>query len=340
MSKNIIIQKNGVDQTLNGVKKLRTKNVSGGTSDWIPEDETQTGTIIIKKNGTFNAADDALFGYSKAVVKVPGMVVGMKDGKEYTVSVDENGFLEEEKIPVQITITFLPTKTSYDDGDTIDFTGMVVVALDEDGEPWTGGGLYPDGAIPLSELEMEPTTASAEEAYHYWSADGIRSVAVYTGDEANEPIGYWGRYNWSDFSMGVVSEGQYTGCTMHFGTVLYDPFSTVLLTRYNGRPYAYILESEADMLTTITVYPEYPLYASSGKIRSGRWNEGGIAGEHDEDAVNVPESTINPMEATGELVAGQLITVSWMRQTDFETLTASFLISVTALPEGGGGGAD
>lgn len=59
-----------------------------------------------------------------------------------------------------ILITTPPTKLVYNDGDTIDFTGMVVTCYNADDTPWTDGGTYPNGVIPHSDLTFPVTIAS------------------------------------------------------------------------------------------------------------------------------------------------------------------------------------
>lgn len=100
MSKSVIIVNNGTTETWSTVDTIRVNAVGGGTEDFVPEDETTTGTITITANGEYNAADDGLYGYSTAIVNVPGMVTGYIDGELYTVTVDENGDLVETPVEV------------------------------------------------------------------------------------------------------------------------------------------------------------------------------------------------------------------------------------------------
>lgn len=154
MSKNIIIAKDGEDMTFRGVDTLRTSAVGGGSVDWMPEDETQTGTIDIRANGTYRAEDKGLYAFSRATVNVPpNQVTGRgSDGNDYHVTVDEDGYLVETKIPTSIKITTPPTYTGpYGDGAIIGFDGLVVTAYDADGESM--------GVIPTSELVFPVTIA-------------------------------------------------------------------------------------------------------------------------------------------------------------------------------------
>lgn len=94
MSKNIIIEKNGVAQTLQNVEVLRTTAIGGGSVDWLPEDETTLAEITVTENGTYTADSRSVYGFSRAIVNVPpSEVTGYINGVKYVVSVDENGYL-------------------------------------------------------------------------------------------------------------------------------------------------------------------------------------------------------------------------------------------------------
>ncbi len=172
MSKDIIIQKNGVDQTLTGIEKLRTPKSGGGTCDWIPEDEAKGGVLYTNKNGTYAASAANLRGFTKAVVRVASnQVSGIgADGNIHSIGVDDLGNLTDEMLPSEIRVTTIPNKTLYSYGATMDYTGLVVTAYDALGNVWTGDGEYPDGIIPLEELILPVETAEAESG-----ADSIMS---------------------------------------------------------------------------------------------------------------------------------------------------------------------
>lgn len=67
MSKTIIIQKNGVAQTLT-VDKLRLPKYGGGTEDWLPADGKNLVKIVVKQNGTYKASDFGAYGISEVKV--------------------------------------------------------------------------------------------------------------------------------------------------------------------------------------------------------------------------------------------------------------------------------
>ena len=68
MSKDIIIQQNGIAETLT-VDALRIKNQSGGTEDWVPADGKNLVELQIGGSGTYKASDYNAYGISVACVK-------------------------------------------------------------------------------------------------------------------------------------------------------------------------------------------------------------------------------------------------------------------------------
>lgn len=173
MSKNIIIQEGGLGKQLTA-DKLKTNLVGGGSCLWVPEDETALGTKYISENGTYRAANDGYYGYSEVTVSGVGTVTG-KDpdtGEDVEVHKDpDTGEIVETVIPASISVTTPPSKTDYNDGETIDFTGMVVKAYKSSGDVWTDS-THPDGVIPHSELIFPVTTASASGTLPSHESDG------------------------------------------------------------------------------------------------------------------------------------------------------------------------
>ena len=68
MSKNIVIQENGVAENLTA-EVIRTTKEGGGTCDWVPEDEVQLTKKVIKKSGEYKAEDDGFYGYEEVTVE-------------------------------------------------------------------------------------------------------------------------------------------------------------------------------------------------------------------------------------------------------------------------------
>lgn len=173
MSKNITIQQSGTAQTLNNIDKLRTSEIGGGSCNWVPEDGTHQAILTATDNGTFTASDDGYHSYSQVVVDVAGgggtSVVGTwPDGNDYEFTVDdETGYVDMELLPSSIAVTTPPTNTTYTEGDTLDFSGIVVTAYCGDGSIYDTED-YPDGIVPLNELSFDPTIApEGADSSHY-----------------------------------------------------------------------------------------------------------------------------------------------------------------------------
>lgn len=156
MSKNIIIEQDGVAQSLSNVARLRLKAPTGGTVHFYPEDETVLAEVEITANGTYGPPADA-YGVSKATVNVTSnQTCGSgQGGQYYKVTVENDEFVYTE-VPKSITVTTPPTQTAYADNEAIDYAGMVVTMLRGDGTVYTDS-TYPDGIVPSAEL-TKPTT--------------------------------------------------------------------------------------------------------------------------------------------------------------------------------------
>ena len=163
MSKSIIIEEGGISRQLTA-DKLRSIT-GGGTCDWIPEDTAVLGTKSISDNGTYKAADDGYYGYSQVTVSGVGTATGKgPDGNIHSVTTDpQTGDLIDTLLPSSIMITTYPAPLTYNDGDTIDYSAMVVKGYLADGTLWTDTA-HPNGIIPLSELTLPVTTAQYEPA--------------------------------------------------------------------------------------------------------------------------------------------------------------------------------
>lgn len=160
MSKNPIITEGVQGRAFNEVAKLGVPLVAGGESFWVPKDERQLESLSVKANGTYRPKEK--YGISRVSVSVPGTTRKISgkgsDGNDYTVDVDSSDNLVKTKVPSSIQITTEPIDTSYTNGDTIDFTGMVVKAYDGNGNLFTDGG-YTGGVVPNSELQFPVTVA-------------------------------------------------------------------------------------------------------------------------------------------------------------------------------------
>jgi len=180
MSKAIKIGINFLTDFSDTVTKLRVNELGASTTNWVPEDEVQADALHVTANGEYSAATAGKYCYDYVTVSVPGNVVTGKDpttGKEVSVTVDpETGELVEEVLPVEIRVTTPPALLQYTDGDTIDFTGIVVHAYDSDGEDL--------GAVPFGELVFPVTEAEYIETPGDGGTASIDSPLI----TANQPV--------------------------------------------------------------------------------------------------------------------------------------------------------
>lgn len=179
MSKNIAIMEGTTGKQFSGVKKIQINNLEGGSSYWVPEDETKLGTRNITEDGTYIASEEVdsegtnrgWYGYEKVTVNGIGKAVyTAKEGDQLNdeplvpdedYSLDENG---ATILPDYLDILRQPFKVRYYDGEEINPAGAIVKAYTyvNGGELWTEDEEhYPEGNIPYNELILEPDKAKA-----------------------------------------------------------------------------------------------------------------------------------------------------------------------------------
>lgn len=80
------------DETLD---KIQTQGIGSGSVTWVPEADTHCTALTVTENGSKSASDEGVYGWNIVTVSIPnaGSVTGTKNGVEYTVTVDENGYL-------------------------------------------------------------------------------------------------------------------------------------------------------------------------------------------------------------------------------------------------------
>lgn len=177
MSKNIIIQEGGSGKQAT-VSKLEVNNVGGGTSLWVPEDETQVTSLYVTQNGEYRAEDEGWHGYNVVTVSGIGQAVGYgSSGNEVLVTADdETGELVETDLASSIHIMMTPLKTRYYEGETIDFTGILVRAFKNTGV-WEDED-HLGGDIPIEELYFSDTIAQGSgEEYPTYQDSGTITIS-------------------------------------------------------------------------------------------------------------------------------------------------------------------
>lgn len=195
MKKGTAIKEDNKARQFAAVQKVVINKTSSGTSLWVPEDIAETDELSVTENGVYCAYDDNVFGYSqvvvnvseslndrsekeKAISKITGTNPDTGDTESY--GVDENGNLTKDVfpsgLPQAIHIVIAPTKRTYNEGDSLDFTGIHVYLLDGEGHQWTSDE-YPTGEIPFDELIFPVTVVEG--------GSGTSGKATYDGFTVN-----------------------------------------------------------------------------------------------------------------------------------------------------------
>lgn len=173
------------------LQMLEVKKQGGGTEYFVRKNDVKLGAKHITQNGTYPASNDGKVGFSQVTVNVRGgngsadshgkptggdikpggagsAVVGTdpETGNDVVVGVDEDGNLVNTPLPSSIVLVTNPTKMDYNDGESIDLSGAVVVAKMADGTTWTDVD-HPNGHVSCS---CEPAAADASQAGGHDSA--------------------------------------------------------------------------------------------------------------------------------------------------------------------------
>ena len=183
MSESAVILEGEVARRFNPVDKLRATNQDSSVSDWVPSDTLDLGSLMVSENNLYMAnIDDDCDAYEEVEVDVSEeledgdykKITGKgNDGNDYAVGLDENGNLTSEMIPSAIHIVIKPRKLEYEEGETLDFTGIHVYLMDGNNQRFTSED-YPTGEIPFEELLLPVTTAEGDGSdYSSSTLDGL-----------------------------------------------------------------------------------------------------------------------------------------------------------------------
>ena len=347
MKKNPAIKEDNKARQFASVQKVVINNTSSGTSLWVPEDIAETDELSVTENGVYCAYDDNVFGYSQVVVNVPESLNDRSE-KEKAISkitgtnpdtgdtesygVDENGNLTKDVLPSglpqAIHIVIAPTKKTYNEGESLDFTGIHVYLLDGEGHQWTSDE-YPTGEIPFNELIFPVTTVDGSgqqgdgESVSY---EGVNAtlISFYDPRTMNENLrkGYA-----SSFITGSQDGNNYCYIAIESGL-------SALITRYNGIVYTKSNVEEHSFNAYFGyLYEEESSYDFIVSNRNITFTNGGFYGTfaEDERTVNIPESTVDPTTVDVPIVIkkGLDIPVQWIR-SDGETLEDKFHITISS----------
>lgn len=325
------IKKNGTyyakTDSLTGYAKVYV-NVPGGKSktdsngnlldddgDTVDEDGNKTkdsGKDPVKPKPSSGGDDDS-------EGSNPGVVgTDPDDGNEYHIKTDPTtGDLIRTKIPSSIQVTTPPSKTTYQDGDTLNPSGIIVHKYFGDGTD--------AGTILSSELKYDPIIVSSEGV----SSESGRTSELDTGNWA-KPINCLNSIDTGNIQLYPVT-----------GTVKFIPYTTsinmVLVVGTPGSIYHY-KGGSSDYDSTLNTRCTYD-------NKSIGWDSVSytVAPQNPPTPFyNVAPNKCNEVAWTviwGQASGGTTtITVKWTRPTDGKILTDTFDVTVNSDSESGGGG--
>lgn len=301
----------------------------------ISGDAPSTVTAVCSKTGGGSASKSIQIPSREAI---KGWFV---DANDTTADV----YVYVDMLPVRIEIITLPTKLEYEDGETINISGMVVVAKNADGSTWTSSK-YPNGHIPLQELVIDPTEADISKA----ESGGVTSDII----EGSYPVQslYLADITIHSTASGLTGSGfeatvgkcaafrsGNTGITIIIANKINSIKHRQRWTRYAGGSITeeYWSDEYSDSTSNVTF--------DNKKVYYKFWTrDSGTATRYDYDwhVDNFPyltgSDTILKIAWSliyGEITeGGQPITVSWARPEDGEILDDTFKITVVNSTQG------
>lgn len=170
MSENLSILDGELRRQFAPVDRLSVDNQGGGVSPWVISDFLDISTLSVSENGLYLAAEEEYDCYEEVEVdiseelgegdyrRITGKDPNLDPNNDYAAGLDENGNLTKEMIPAAIHIVVPPRKRKYEEGETLDFTGIHVYLMDGNNKRYTDAS-YPTGEIPFDELVFPITVA-------------------------------------------------------------------------------------------------------------------------------------------------------------------------------------
>lgn len=311
-------------------KKVRVNLDGGGTCDLWNMSDDGLKTLTIQRKGTYKAREYNAYGFSRIDVSLPS---GGESGKE-------NGWDEAfdgKGLPAYIRITQNPTKMDYTDGETMDYTGIVVHAYNSDGIDM--------GAVPFNELVFPVTEVELMDS-EWTDGNGINAKMIFYTQQ-------WVRRE--NIRTGVITEYSIYCCNEPLGTDIngrpatyYNSYSeeigaaTLLVTRYNGLNYMAAITGDIPIKCNLASYFNNEVRSDSAIKYTGWISSGGstlsigklnkfFVTSWSEYLTDIPVSTENPTKADiNEFHGTKKIPVQWKRTGDGKLLETKFEINITA----------
>lgn len=304
--------------------RIRTPGLGGSAVTWVPDADTICDQLKVTANGTYSAAGAGKYGYDYVVVSVPGSSVTGRDpdtGEEVEVHPDpETGEIVTTVLPTEIRVITPPAKTNYADGETIDYSGIVVHAYSSTGQDL--------GVVPFGELVFPETTADVQKTDGWSDGQGLNAMMLYL-----TPKYYYGEGGTPIVRYVGAVIGTFDGHPASYGDS--NTPGSFLLTRYNGYNFLYWITGGYGC----DLFVNEPDTDGDGKYYG--WRQAGASRPVEtsdkfkgcsfyEYLTNIPQSTIDPTTVDpSALHATQSLPVQWPRTPDGAVLETTTTINVT-----------
>lgn len=325
-----------------GARLLKTNLQGGGTCLWVPEDEANLESKYVDHSGTYTAQADGCYGYSQ--INVSGVDVEIKkdDDGDDIVEITDGGETKTQKLPSAIVVTTLPSDTVYNDGDTIDFNGIVVRAYLKSGGVWRDND-HPNGVIPLSELIFPVNTADIDSSERETASSDIVPEPFECSSSGNTKYGPKPPEGEEDheanrYESYDIPDGKLTLSGTIGGKSIQGLYASSSSSSSMQRIVYYPQGGSRSTTHTVNQY-----YTYNGRtVHYGTWtsewtysswilkeiNPDGATSDRERRAWTMIYGYIDP--------AGQRIPVQWNRPIDNKTLETSFKITVNPSAPGYG----
>lgn len=346
MSESAVILEGEVARRFNPVDKLRATNQDSSVSDWVPSDTLDLGSLMASKNTLYLAnIDDDCDAYEEVEVDVSEeledgdykKITGKgNDGNDYAVGLDENGNLTKEMIPAAIHIVVPPRKLKYEEGETLDFTGIHVYLMDGNNKRYTDSS-YPTGEIPFGELIFPVTIAESDtpsQTYPDYKDSGTVVVTSVGSISAaiHEAMGF--------YSGGWDDEG---GCIAQIMSDIsqYEGTNPAIVSVYNGHgnfegwsPLSVMVITSIHIGDRINLGRQYVSveYTTRGKANAGevmKITDMKVASSNSIAYIGTKDGEVSTLNATPSEGGDQEVPVQWMR-SDGEILQDTFAIEIVS----------
>lgn len=325
-----------------GARLLKTNLQGGGTCLWVPEDEANLESKYVDHSGTYTAQADGCYGFDQVTVSGVDVEITQDEDGDDVVKITDGDEIKTEKLPSSIVVTTLPSKTVYNDGDTIDFNGIVVRAYLKSGGVWRDND-HPNGVIPLSELIFPVTTADIDSAERETASSDIVPEPFECSSSGNTKYGpkppegeedheanWYESYSIPDGKLTL--SGNIGGTTINGLFASSSPSSSVQKTIYYPQG-----GSSSD-----TQAPNQEYTYNGRTVYYGDWKKGWIGSSWVLKEINPDGATDEKAKRAWSMIygyidpAGQRIPVQWNRPIDNKTLETSFKITVNPSAPGYG----